>query len=703
MSDALDVAITVKDVSDLVAELTYPPELSNLSGVAQTSVRGIFRDNEDGEVLPTDLTAIIVNGAQITTDPGFPDRWSVDMDLSTGANVISIGYQSVGSPQTSMQWTVLNNVDFAVPLDVIPDVTNQRLLVVDGGLVECCISTFFPFGARLFEVSLQNGDMTEIGFGTWNSALFGTPGRAEIDAVNNRVIFLSQFTDRELWDISLADGTFTSIAADNQRPPSQSGFADVDVNSAGSTAFLVEWASPALVQSVSLSTSAFTTISGDGVGAGPELAQPVSLELDETGNRAIVFDFETDRLMAIDLATGDRTTVSDPAQGPALRSSTTVQFTYDLASNFTSGQAVMAAPGRNDLVQIDMATGARDVMSSPSVGSGVTFHNLRGAGFDETTNRLFVVDSGRDTVFEVDPATGDRAIVIDTGVGAGPNMLFPTAIRFDSANSRLIVLDTGASGLPFPDRDAAVFAVSIPGGDRVYISGSNRGSGTNLGEAFHFDEIFEENRILVASRNGLISVNLQTGDRTVVSSNTVGTGVTPFIPYAVAADPTNDRAFVLDTVADSVVEVDLSSGSRMTISSAAVGSGPNFDLPSSEMLFDAEGNRIFVSELTTASILQVDLDTGDRSVVSGSGVGQGNPLSVVGGLEINANGDTIYAAERNKLIAIDIATGDTTTISRAGGRDIVLLHEQRILYATTEGGRVRVIDIDSGETAILSD
>jgi hypothetical protein len=79
----------------------------------------------------------------------------------------------------------------------------------------------------------------------------------------------------------------------------------------------------------------------------------------------------------------------------------------------------------------------------------------------------------------------------------------------------------------------------------------------------------DNGRFIVIDRGfpaSILDVNLTNGDRTVISSASVGTGVSLGSPYDVAVDVAGNRAFVYDVGLVGIIVVELSTGQRALMS-----------------------------------------------------------------------------------------------------------------------------------------
>lgn len=83
---------------------------------------------------------------------------------------------------------------------------------------------------------------------------------------------------------------------------------------------------------------------------------------------------------------------------------------------------------------------------------------------------------------------------------------------------------------------------------------------------------------------------------------------------AVALDTTNNRALVVDSTIDALVAIDLDTGERTVISGAGIGSGTEFTLPK-DIALDLDNNRVLLIDSGLDVLFSIDLDTGERSIL----------------------------------------------------------------------------------------
>jgi DNA-binding beta-propeller fold protein YncE len=465
-----------------------------------------------------------------------------------------------------------------------------------------------------------------------------------------------------------------------------------------------------VVIAVDLATGNRTELSGQTAGTGPALTDLRDIEIDGANNRALVVD--ADAIVAIDLSTGNRTSISDAAtgSGPALSSPESISL--DSANN-----RLFVAHLGGSLLSVDLATGDRTLVAETDTDYGLNGTRFTGVAYDAGNGRALVTDSQVDAIFAFDLPGGSRSVAFDSSTGTGLarlNLYGVNGIALDGQGKRVLVSHGNAK---------ALVAASIEDGSRTLLSSD--GSQTpakGTGPAVDFPQKLAmdgtNNRVLIIDQNlgGILSVDLTSGDRAVVSANG-GTGTGPAFssPKDIVLDLVNNRVLVTDSGAG-LLAVDLTSGDRTTISDSVTGSGPVFGQPAS-LALDADNNRALVLDWDIDMLLAVDLSTGDRTVISdNTGTGSGANFSVPFDMELDSANNRVIATDYGggayKLMAISLANGDRTELSGATTGSGVLFRNPYYVVLDSGNNRAFVYDIavtgiievelSNGERAVMS-
>ncbi|MDJ0852725.1 MAG: hypothetical protein QNK04_30515 [Myxococcota bacterium] len=229
---------------------------------------------------------------------------------------------------------------------------------------------------------------------------------------------------------------------------------------------------------------------------------------------------------------------------------------------------------------------------------------------------LYVSDGSRARVARVDPVSGRRSI-FSGGFGSfergsGPSFDRPQGLAIAPAGP-LFVVDPGL---------LAVLSVDPDTGDRAVISSNDVGSGPG----FDARSRRPESAALDPTGQLLVSIGAETvyGIDVEKGARTILTGPEPADPalaFSGIRDLVAESAahfLVLSSNQEAVFRVDTATGARSVVSSSRAasprGEGPAFDLPSGVAV--APDGEILVANTGDAAVLGVDPVTGDRRTVS---------------------------------------------------------------------------------------
>ncbi len=265
-----------------------------------------------------------------------------------------------------------------------------------------------------------------------------------------------------------------------------------------------------------------------------------------------------------------------------------------------------------------------------------------------------VVNTG-DAVLTFDSITLSGADAGDFAVGTPlPTSLNPSAstniyVLFDpdSAGEKTVSLDIATNDPDEPLRQVAISGVAV-----------NNLTASQSGTAYF--QLVEDMGTPVPY---ILEIDLSTGDRTLLSSDSAGSGPA-FRDYEAGGVVVEDDDSLLALFGD-VYRIDRTTGDRTVVSSDSVGSGPTLSsVRTRGLAIEPGGATAIVAVPDFATFLRVDLATGDRTVVSSGSVGTGpSPSGGFESVDIAPDG-TIYACDLTNffgpLFRIDPLTGDRT-------------------------------------------
>lgn len=205
------------------------------------------------------------------------------------------------------------------------------------------------------------------------------------------------------------------------------------------TGWVLEEGEPALV-GIDPASGAVTVISDAAHGAGPMFVAPDRVAFGEEG--VLVLDAKSKAVFRVDLATGDRTIVSNQLVGGGAEFRLLIGLDVDAATD-----RAIVSDGFLGIVSVDAQTGDRTSVASLTGGSDLSVDALGRRAFLAGATALHVID--------ID-AGGSVALP-----GTGPALLSPRAVLYEP------VLDVVLAGDP---NTASIVAISPRTGERVIVA-----------------------------------------------------------------------------------------------------------------------------------------------------------------------------------------------------------------------------------------
>jgi len=362
-------------------------------------------------------------------DDGVGDILEVDLD--NGARKVAFEYQEIaGLPSSTFG------------LDLAYDATQDELLV--GNLDQVMVYDLEK-GTRFVRGTANVGSGSALGRMAWIAPDLG----------KRRLLVGDDQTNLDAIDLRTGDRTRLIDAFDN---PFQTFVADLEVDPRDDALIATDPAFTRLTE-VDGETLRATTLSDSTHGGGPPLSRPGRLALDSSGRRVFVLDDFGRRIIAIDLATGDRSV---------------------LASNVDGLSPPLAA-----LATID---------------------------WDPVAQRVLVIDLTQPGVIVIDPATGQRTAFADVPDVSMPDVPRPTATFLDAEGRSLFVV---ASAFPF----SPLIRVDLDDGSRELIASDSVGVGFPLADILALSGDPSTGRLWLgaAQLHALVQLDPVSGDRVAIS------------------------------------------------------------------------------------------------------------------------------------------------------------------------------------------
>lgn len=429
-----------------------------------------------------------------------------------------------------------------------------------------------------------------------------------------------------------AEPSLRMIAADVMSP------IDLALERSGRS-LLISNGNPLELLRVDLPNNERRAVSSLSLGTGPMFSAQHSLALGADPNRAFIADGRA--ILEVDTTSGDRSIFTDCSSG--------LEHASDIAVDANTGTALLTDEARGAVVSIDLQTGACTLLFGPSPGGGPS-----GVAFDPARGRALVSDRAAGAISAIDLQTGDRSAAADFHVGDGPALGASRFAAFDPRGSRILATDA---------TNGAIVAFDLATGNRSLLPGPALLDPAGIA----IDP--RAPRAIVAVRERVVAIELDSGARTELSGPDRGAGPAWERPTALAIDADQNLAFVLD--AGRLLELRLDTGDRRVLEEETNAVGLAFDPISKQLIAAAgaihvdAGNQRSIT-VDTGDLTATDLVSGAVAVISADRA-PGPKLLSAGAVAI-AGGDprTIYVLDvtRRALFAVDARTGARAIISR---------------------------------------
>ncbi|MCK7598969.1 PQQ-binding-like beta-propeller repeat protein [Microbulbifer sp. CAU 1566] len=435
---------------------------------------------------------------------------------------------------------------------------------------------------------------------------------------------------------------------------------------------------------------------------------------DDTLPRAFFFgappgDSEADleSIYAIDLYSGERSRLSGPfiGNGPAIS-----EFDILTVSNgrvfVVTDDAEASIKG---LAEIDLDSGDRVLISSESIGSGHLWDFATGLAVDENAGKAYITDLGNDLV-EVDIATGDRKVLSASSTSAHSNLVFEQNLGLAASVARGAIYISSCQA-------NHLLAVDIESGERSQVSPSLRGAGPTVNRISDVAYDPANNRIITLNKlNQLLPAQLMTidpvsGDRKVLSGEYVGAGVDiSFYSGGLTVDELTGEAYVFSTLRPEIIKIDPISGARSMVLAGA-GSEASLIANPTSLFVSGALKTLYVGDAVSNALIGVDLVSGEEFVVSAPG-SKGLGESWVGLTDIALSEDqrTLYVSdyEQETIFRVDLESGDRTILSSpsiGSGESLRLLRDitldptrnQLVVNANSTYAPLVFVDVETGD------
>jgi hypothetical protein len=358
---------------------------------------------------------------------------------------------------------------------------------------------------------------------------FFTPYGMDLDAANGRVFVLGAQEQAgpidDIFVIDLASGDRSLLSV--QWPQDVTvALQAIAFDAANQRLFgLPSGPSQQAIFVIDLASGTTQLIAGYAQGAREPYGE--SLIVGQDGNVLYVALDSPATLLRVDVASGEWTQLVDHTLGEGPRLLQAQDF--DIAAD---ARHAFAANGE-DIVDIDLLTGKRRILSSARQGAGVPLVAPQALAVDASEKRLLVVDGNLSEILSVDMQTGERSLLAMLGI----DPFVSSGIGYDAATRRALILD---------GQNKTLHAVDVAGGNAQSLDSVLSGAcadWTMLSGAVR-DPLSDN--WLVGANTGLVSVDLAAGECRFAFQNNIALPYV-FFPNGFAFVPQTNTAYTANT------------------------------------------------------------------------------------------------------------------------------------------------------------
>jgi DNA-binding beta-propeller fold protein YncE len=425
---------------------------------------------------------------------------------------------------------------------------------------------------------------------------------------------------------------------------------------------------------VDLDTGDRTPVTGGiiGFGEGPQLDQPQSITLDPANNRALIADQGLQAVMAFDLDTGDRTLHSDNSDQLYPQFGRLEGIAMDASHN----RVLVVSGSSPKLLAVNLDTGERSEVTEQGLWNAAAPIELL---LDEAAGRVILADFHLRSLLSLDPSRGEMAHFSRGQTGEGRSFSGPDAIAHDPDRNQVLFVNSTKH---------ALVRVDLTDGGRSRFS--TYGSGPEF--KYPRDMVVDRanNRALVSNYSGaeVLEINLDNGDRAVMSGGTTAAGPALDSPAQLALDEAGGRVLVIDHGLDDIVAVDLATGDRSVVYEASLNLS-SFSEPGA-IAYDRPNNRILL--IGGGELHALNLDSGTRSILSDYNTGNGPAFSGAYAVAYGLEPGHAIVKQYKSLMRVDLANGNRTLISGEGKGDGPVFLDAELFVLDRNGQRAFVFD-----------
>ncbi|EQC45919.1 hypothetical protein M899_1444 [Bacteriovorax sp. BSW11_IV] len=360
------------------------------------------------------------------------------------------------------------------------------------------------------------------------------------------------------------------------------------------------------------------------------------------------------------------------------------------------------------IFKVNLTTGNKSLFSNYDIGTGTSFIFRNILNIEQFDNNYLYAYAER-YIFEVDKTTGDRVVLFDDGDIPGFDIFNYRGFTLDPFDKSFAFLN-GGSNSPL------IYKMNLTAPSGSLVASGYTASGPNIIKSSSMVVTSDESRIFFSSTYelGIKEVNPQTGNRSITSDNSLGTG--PL--YDNEDNPqiaiTSDDNFIyyFGQKSQYVLKVEIATGNRTIIIDAT--SSPSFPFATFSLMKLGPTNQyLYFTSQFNDEIYRLDVDNGSFiKIADNSGVGSGVSLCGPKDFTINQSETKLYSfnCSTSGFVEIDLVTLQRTTKTDAlllnfdldFNQPLVLSTDNENQFIIALNGDITELDATTGNEASIS-
>ncbi|HWV15850.1 MAG TPA: hypothetical protein VN030_10505 [Cellvibrio sp.] len=394
---------TFADVTAPTAQILFPPAVSMTDG-ASILVRGTAHDDY------STITSVKVNGVTATSTDNFANwQASIPLTAATDTNLIVATEDSQANKAANAAQVAIRQ---APSTSAFPDADNG-FVNVEGIVIDRLDGR-----NRLLVAASSDGTLIKsVDLSTGKRSVFADFSTTGVNRLRNLVInpsnkhlYVADSSPGNIIDIDLTNSIQYQIHSSDLL----GGGSSIALNASESSIKIVSLTNA--TGAITVTTPSFTSFSvlSSATENKPDALNPIheafSMAFDKNHSRYLVTDSTLNAIFAVDSITGARTIFSSNSVGTGdAFSAVSAGVVRSIAIDENKQRAIVIESKSGKVFSVDLATGNRTLITQITIGSNPLKY-LYGIALDDLSGNIYVADYRLKGVISIDLVTGQQVV-----------------------------------------------------------------------------------------------------------------------------------------------------------------------------------------------------------------------------------------------------------------------------------------------------